>query len=43
MRGGGSLNPPTHAETVDKKLHYIYQDAKSSFKVAVKGMDKCVL
>jgi 3-oxoacyl-[acyl-carrier-protein] synthase-3 len=37
MRGGGSLNPPTH-ETVDKKLHYIYQDGKAVFKVAVKGM-----
>jgi 3-oxoacyl-[acyl-carrier-protein] synthase-3 len=37
MRGGGSLNPPTH-ETVDKKLHFIYQDGKAVFKVAVKGM-----
>ena len=37
MKGGGSLNPPTH-ETVDKKLHYIYQDGKAVFKVAVKGM-----
>jgi len=37
MRGGGSLNPPTH-ETVDKKMHYIYQDGKAVFKVAVKGM-----
>jgi 3-oxoacyl-[acyl-carrier-protein] synthase-3 len=37
MRGGGSLNPPTH-ETVDKKMHYIFQDGKSVFKVAVIGM-----
>lgn len=37
MSGGGSLNPPTH-ETVDKKMHYIYQDGKAVFKVAVKGM-----
>lgn len=37
MKGGGSLNPPTH-ETVDKKWHYIYQDGKAVFKVAVKGM-----
>ncbi|MBI5475289.1 MAG: ketoacyl-ACP synthase III [Ignavibacteriales bacterium] len=37
MKGGGSLNPPTH-ETVDKKWHYIYQDGKAVFKVAVIGM-----
>lgn len=37
MKGGGSLNPPSH-ETVDKKMHYIYQDGKSVFRVAVKGM-----
>ena len=37
MRGGGSLNPPSH-ETVDKKMHYLYQDGKAVFKVAVKGM-----
>lgn len=37
MRGGGSLNPSSH-ETVDKKMHYIYQDGKAVFKVAVKGM-----
>ncbi len=35
--GGGSLNPPTH-ETVDKKMHYLYQDGKAVFKVAVVGM-----
>lgn len=37
MKGGGSMNPSTH-ETVDKKMHYIYQDGKAVFKVAVKGM-----
>ena len=37
MKGGGSLNPPSH-ETVDKRWHYLYQDGKSVFKVAVIGM-----
>ncbi len=37
MKGGGSLNPPTH-QTVDDKMHYIYQDGKAVFKVAVVGM-----
>ncbi|AFN75681.1 3-oxoacyl-(acyl-carrier-protein) synthase III [Melioribacter roseus P3M-2] len=37
MKAGGSLMPASH-ETVDKKLHYIYQDGKAVFKVAVKGM-----
>jgi 3-oxoacyl-[acyl-carrier-protein] synthase-3 len=37
MKGGGSLNPPSH-ETVDKKMHYIFQDGKTVFKAAVKGM-----
>lgn len=37
MRGGGSLNPPT-AETVADKLHYVFQDGKAVFKVAVIGM-----
>ncbi len=37
QKGGGSLNPPTH-ETVDKKMHYLYQDGKTVFKVAVIGM-----
>ncbi len=37
MLGGGSLNPPTH-ETVDKKMHYLFQDGKAVFKVAVVGM-----
>ena len=37
LKGGGSLNPPSH-ETVDKGMHYLYQDGKAVFKVAVKGM-----
>jgi 3-oxoacyl-[acyl-carrier-protein] synthase-3 len=37
IKGGGSLHPPTH-ETVDKKMHYVYQDGKSVFKSAVIGM-----
>lgn len=37
MRAGGSLNPASH-ETVDKRMHYLYQDGKSVFKVAVTGM-----
>lgn len=37
MLGGGSLNPPTR-ETVDRKMHYLYQDGKAVFKVAVIGM-----
>jgi 3-oxoacyl-[acyl-carrier-protein] synthase-3 len=37
MKGGGSLNPPTH-ETVNQGMHYLYQDGKAVFKVAVKGM-----
>lgn len=37
MKGGGSLNPPTH-ETVDAGMHKLYQDGKAVFKVAVIGM-----
>lgn len=37
MKGGGSLHPATH-ETVDKKMHYIYQDGRTVFKFAVNGM-----
>ncbi len=37
MKGGGSLNPPSQL-TIDNKLHYIYQDGKAVFKVAVVGM-----
>ena len=37
MKGGGSLNPSSH-ETVDNKWHYMYQNGKAVFKVAVIGM-----
>jgi len=37
IAGGGSAYPPTH-ETIDKNLHTFYQDGKSVFKYAVKGM-----
>ncbi len=37
MPGGGSLNPPSH-ETVDKKMHYVFQDGKNVYQYAVKGM-----
>ena len=34
---GGSLNPASK-DTVNKKMHYIYQDGKVVFKIAVKKM-----
>jgi 3-oxoacyl-[acyl-carrier-protein] synthase III len=37
LKGGGSLHPPTH-ETVDKKMHYIYQDGPAVYKFAVRKM-----
>lgn len=37
MRGGGSLNPASY-QTIDDRLHYIYQDGKTVYKFAVKGM-----
>ncbi|GAB6282340.1 MAG: ketoacyl-ACP synthase III [Ignavibacterium sp.] len=37
MKGGGSLYPASE-ETVKNKMHYIYQDGKAVFKVAVIGM-----
>jgi 3-oxoacyl-[acyl-carrier-protein] synthase-3 len=39
MYGGGSRNPATH-ETVDQRLHYIWQDGKVVFKNAVANMVK---
>lgn len=41
MKGGGSKNPPTH-ETVDRKMHYLFQDGRPVFKAAVKGMAEAV-
>lgn len=37
LKGGGSLNPPTH-ETVDQKMHYIHQDGQAVYKFAVRKM-----
>jgi 3-oxoacyl-[acyl-carrier-protein] synthase-3 len=41
MKGGGSLNPPTH-ETVDNHMHYLNQEGRQVFKFAVTRMaDVC--
>ncbi|GHT40306.1 3-oxoacyl-[acyl-carrier-protein] synthase 3 protein 1 [Bacteroidia bacterium] len=37
--GGGSVNPASH-ETVDQRLHYIWQDGRVVFKRAVESMVK---
>jgi 3-oxoacyl-[acyl-carrier-protein] synthase-3 len=37
LKGGGSLNPSSH-ETVDAKMHYIYQDGQAVYKFAVRKM-----
>jgi 3-oxoacyl-[acyl-carrier-protein] synthase-3 len=37
MDGGGSLHPPSH-ETIDNNMHSLYQEGRSVFKFAVKGM-----
>lgn len=37
QKAGGSVKPPTH-ETVDAREHFIFQEGKSVFKFAVKGM-----
>ena len=37
QKAGGSLKPPTH-ETVDAREHFVYQDGKTVYKFAVKGM-----
>jgi 3-oxoacyl-[acyl-carrier-protein] synthase-3 len=37
VAAGGSLRPATH-ETVEKKMHFVYQDGKTVFKHAVTGM-----
>ena len=37
MKAGGSLNPAS-AETVAAKEHYVYQEGRTVFKYAVKGM-----
>ncbi len=37
MKAGGSLHPSSH-ETIDKKMHYVYQEGQSVFKHAVYSM-----
>lgn len=37
MKAGGSRMPATH-ETVDKRLHYVYQEGSAVFKFAVTNM-----
>ena len=42
MKGGGSLNPPTH-KTVDAGMHFLNQEGRQVFKFAVTRMaDVCV-
>jgi 3-oxoacyl-[acyl-carrier-protein] synthase-3 len=41
MEGGGSLNPATH-DTVDRRMHYLFQDGRPVFRYAVTAMaDAC--
>ena len=42
LYGGGSVNPASH-ETVDQRLHYIWQDGKAVFKRAVTDMSASCL
>ncbi|MDC0579807.1 ketoacyl-ACP synthase III [Bacteroidia bacterium] len=37
QKAGGSLHPPTH-ETIDKRMHYVFQEGKTVFKFAVTNM-----
>lgn len=37
MKAGGSLRPPSH-ETVDARMHYVYQEGQAVFKHAVYNM-----
>jgi 3-oxoacyl-[acyl-carrier-protein] synthase-3 len=39
MKGGGSLHPPTH-ETVEAGMHYLWQDGKAVYRVAVEGITR---
>jgi 3-oxoacyl-[acyl-carrier-protein] synthase III len=41
IKAGGSLMPASH-ETVDKRLHYAYQNGQPVFKAAVKGMTSTI-
>jgi 3-oxoacyl-[acyl-carrier-protein] synthase-3 len=37
MKAGGSILPPSH-ETIDKKMHFVYQEGQPVFKFAVTNM-----
>lgn len=41
MAAGGSACPPSH-ETVDKRMHFVYQEGKEVFKHAVTNMSDAV-
>lgn len=41
MKAGGSALPASQ-ETIDKRLHFVYQEGKTVFKQAVKGMVSAV-
>ena len=41
MKAGGSLMRPSH-ETVDNRMHYVYQNGQPVFKAAVKGMSSAI-
>jgi 3-oxoacyl-[acyl-carrier-protein] synthase-3 len=41
MKAGGSLMPAS-SETVEKRLHYAFQDGQPVFKAAVKGMSTTI-
>ena len=40
QKGGGSLMPASH-ESVEQRAHFVYQDGRAVFKVAVQGMANC--
>ena len=37
MPGGGSLRPPSY-DTIDQRLHFLHQEGRSVFKIAVEAM-----
>ena len=41
QKAGGSLNPAT-IETVENKMHYVFQEGRSVFKRAVMGMSETI-
>lgn len=41
MEAGGSALPASH-DTIDSKLHYVYQEGRQVFKFAVSGMQEAV-